>query len=399
MPSQDNFRRDERKSEAMGSRTQVTVAGRDPERCHGFVNAPVYRGSTVLFPTLEAFRRSDQAYVYGRVGTPTTRAFEEAVAALEGGSRAWLTPSGLSAITTTLLAFARQGAHFLISDSAYQPIRRFSRRILSRLGVTVEYYDPLIGEGVAGLLRPETRLVFAESPGSLTFEVQDIPALARAIRGRDIFLVIDNTWATPLFFKPFDHGADVSIQAATKYIVGHADAMVGTITTNERAAPLVEAAHLDLGQCASPDDCYLALRGLRTLAVRLDQHWRAGLEIARWLQARPEVARVIHPALPGDAGHDLWRRDFLGASGLFAVILRPASEQALAAMLDGLKRFGMGYSWGGFESLAVPFTPIRSVTPWTPEGPALRLHIGLEDPEDLKADLAEGFERLRAQGA
>lgn len=397
MPSQDNSARGGKNPEAMGVRTRVTVAGRDPERNHGFVNPPVCRGSTVLFPTLEAFRRCDQDYTYGRLGTPTSRALEEALAALEGGARAWLTPSGLSAITTTLLAFARAGAHFLVTDSVYAPTRRFCARVLSRLGVAVEYYDPLIGaEGLAALLRPETRLVFAESPGSLTFEVQDMPALAHAIRGRDIILAIDNTWATPLFFKPFDHGVDVSIQAATKYIVGHADAMLGAITANERAAPLVAAAHGDLGQCASPDDCWLALRGLRTLAVRLDQHGRAGLEIARWLQARPEVARVIHPALPGDAGHALWRRDFLGASGLFALILRPVSDQALAAMLDGLQRFGMGYSWGGFESLVAPVRPTRSVTPWSPEGPALRLHVGLEDTEDLKADLAEGFARLRA---
>lgn len=395
MSTQDESMANGRRGERLSPQTQVTIVGRDPAKAYGFVNTPVYRGSTVLFPTVKAFATYDQEYTYGRQGTPTTRALAEALAHLEGGVKSHLTPSGLSAITTALLSFAAPGAHFLVPDSVYQPTRRFCDSALKRLGVEVEYYDPLIGEDIRHRIRPATRVVFAESPGSLTFEVQDIPALGRAAHETGAFLVIDNTWATPLYFKPFDHGADVSIQALTKYVVGHADAMLGAIIVNDRAAPLVDACYRELGQCASPDDCYLALRGLRSLAVRLKQHWQAGVEMALWLQSRPEVARVIHPALPGDLGHELWRRDFLGASGLFAVVLKPATDHALAAMLNGLERFGMGYSWGGFESLATPFTPTRTATRWSAEGPALRLHIGLEDTEDLKADLTEGFARLR----
>jgi cysteine-S-conjugate beta-lyase len=396
MSSQGNADKGGRLAAALGAHTQVTVVGRNAAANHGFVNTPICRGSTVLFPTMEAFRTYNQEYTYGRLGTPTTRALEQAIADLEEGHKTWLTPSGLSAVTTALLGFAEAGAHFLVADSVYQPTRRFCGGALRRFGVEVEYYDPLIGEGVGALIRSNTRVIFAESPGSLTFEMQDIPALARAARPRGVFVVIDNTWATPLYFKPFSHGADVSIQAATKYIIGHADAMLGAITANEKAAPIIDAAHREIGQCAAPDDCYLALRGLRTLAVRLDRHWQAGVEMAQWLQARPEVAQVIHPALPDDKGHALWKRDFLGASGLFSIILHPVHDQALAAMLDGLERFGMGYSWGGFESLATPFVPTRTATSWKPEGPALRLHIGLEDLQDLKVDLEQGFARLRA---
>jgi cystathionine beta-lyase len=396
MTSQDNSETTGARAAKLSAETRVTTVGRDPAKNYGFVNPPIYRGSTVLFPTMKAFSSYDQEYTYGRLGAPTTRALEQALADLEGGGKSWLTPSGLSAITTALLAFAETGAHFLVTDSVYLPTRRFCGQVLHRLGVEVEYYDPLIGEGVRELMKPNTRVVFAESPGSLTFEVQDIPALCRAAHDHGAFVIIDNTWATPLYFQPFAHGADVSIQALTKYVVGHADAMLGAITANERATPFVESCHRGIGQCASPDDCYLALRGLRTLAVRLERHWDSGMEMARWLQTRAEVARVMHPALPGDAGHALWRRDFLGASGLFAIVLKPVSEQALSIMLDGLERFGMGYSWGGYESLATPFTPVRTATKWSAEGPALRLHIGLENTEDLKADLQRGFARMRA---
>jgi cysteine-S-conjugate beta-lyase len=378
--------------------TRLAHAGRDPARFDGFVNTPIYRGSTVLYPTLQCIEDNAQDYSYGRLGTPTVDALQNAIAELEGGYATLLTPSGLSAISATLLSFVSSGDHILVSDSVYRPTRRFCENVLKRLGVTTTYYDPLIGGRIAELITDETKLVFTESPGSQTFEVQDIPAIAEAAHARGAVVVLDNTWATPLYFKPFQHGADVSIQAATKYIVGHADAMLGAITTNKKTASLVAHTHDELGLCPGPEDVYLGLRGLRSLSVRLARHQESGLAMAAWLAARPEVARVIHPGLPGDPGHALWQRDFTGASGLFAMVLKPTSHAALAAMLDDLKLFGMGYSWGGYESLILPFDPstYRSATTWQVEGPALRLHIGLEDVEDLKADLDAGFARLAA---
>jgi cystathionine beta-lyase len=389
---------DRRGAPSTSAQTQVIHAGRDPADQHGFVNPPVYRGSTVLFPTVAALTSGDARYTYGRHGTPTVSGLEEAIAQLEGGARTLLAPSGLAAITASLLAFTKTGDHILVTDSVYRPTRRFCDRVLARMGVETEYYYPLIGAGIAGLLRANTRLVFTESPGSQTFEMQDIPAIAAAARARGIWVLMDNTWASPIYFNPFAHDVDVSIQAATKYIVGHADAMLGAMTGTERAAPFLEQIHTDLGLCPGPEDCYLALRGLRTLAVRLERHDRSARHIATWLQNRSEVARVLHPALPDDPGHALWRRDFTGASGLFSLILNPVSERAVNAMLDGLRLFGLGYSWGGFESLVVPFDPssYRTATPWNAPGPALRFHIGLEDPADLIADLEDGFARLAA---
>ncbi|MGB6387998.1 MAG: cystathionine beta-lyase [Methyloceanibacter sp.] len=377
--------------------TRLAHVGRDPKRFHGFVNPPIYRGSTVLFPSVASLEADDQEFSYGRLGTPTVKALAQAIAELEGGHATVLTPSGLTAVAATLIALASAGDHILVSDSVYRPTRRFCDHVLKRLGVETTYYDPLLGAGIASLIRANTTVVFAESPGSQTFEVQDIPAMAEAANAGGAQLVLDNTWATPLYFKPFTHGVDVSIQAATKYIVGHADAMLGAITASEAAWPAIARAHDELGLCPGPEDVYLALRGLRSLGVRLERHQASGLELARWLQARPEVARVIHPALPGDRGHALWARDFTGASGLFSIVLKPASKQAVAAMLDGLTLFGMGYSWGGFESLIIPFNPsaYRSATKWKDKGPALRLHVGLEDIDDLKADLDSGFARLR----
>jgi cystathionine beta-lyase len=281
-------------------------------------------------------------------------------------------------------------------DTVYQPTRQFCDLMLKKLGVETEYYDPLIGAGIVQRVRDNTRLIFTESPGSQTFEVQDIPAIASVAKARGLWLLMDNTWASPLYFKPFQHGVDVSIQAATKYIVGHADAMLGAITSNARAAKYVERSCGVLGVCPGSEETFLGLRGLRTLDVRLERHQRSGLEIARWLQQRPEVARVLHPALPGDPGHAIWKRDFLGACGLFSVVLKPVSDGAVAAMLDGLNLFGMGYSWGGYESLVIPFDPTsyRTATRWTAEGPALRFHIGLENVDDLKRDLEAGFARL-----
>ena len=379
--------------------TRLVHAGREPARHHGFVNTPIYRGSTILFPTVEALEANAQDFTYGRLGTPTVRALEEAIAELEGGQRTLLTPSGLSAIATSLLAFLAAGDEVLVVDSVYRPARRFCDNVLKRLGVTITYYDPLIGAGIEKLITKKTKVVFTESPGSQTFEVQDVPAIAKAAHAAGAVVILDNTWATPLFFKPFAHGADVSIQAATKYIGGHADIMLGSITMNERTTLAVAKTHEDLGLCTGPEDVYLGLRGLRSLGVRLERHQQSALEMARWLGERPEVARVIHPGLPSDPGHTIWKRDFTGASGLFSVVLKPVAHDRLATMLDGLSLFGMGYSWGGFESLILPFDPreYRSATKWQAEGPALRLHIGLEDVDDLKADLDAGFARLAAR--
>ncbi len=378
--------------------TAILHYGRDPASQHGFVNPPVYRGSTVLYPTLASLTAHNQPFSYGRRGTPTTKALEDALTRLEGGARTKLTASGYQAVTTAILAFVSAGDHILMVDSVYHPTRQFCDSLLKRLGIETEYYHPLIGAGIDRLIRTNTRLIYSESPGSQTFEMQDIPAIAKVARSRDLWLLLDNTWASPLFFKPLDHGADVSIQAATKYIVGHADALLGSITANTRAAKHIEHAHGMLGVCPGSEETFLGLRGLRTLDVRLARHQASGLRIAAWMKARPEISRIMHPALPGDPGHALWKRDFSGASGLFGAILKPVSTKQLAAFLDGLTLFGMGYSWGGYESLVIPFDPTsyRTATKWTAEGQALRFHIGLEDPDDLEADLAAGFARLHA---
>lgn len=378
--------------------TDLAHAGRNPFAHHGFVNPPVYRGSTVLFKTVASFEKREQRYVYGRRGTPTSEALEEAIACLEGGARTWLAPSGAAAIATTLLSFTKVGDHILVTDSAYLPTRKMCDGVLKRLGVETTYYDPTIGAGIAQLMRPNTTLVFTESPGSLTFEIQDIPAIAAAAHARGALVVTDNTWGTPLYFKPFSHGVDISIQAATKYIVGHADAMLGSITVVEKLANTLVAEAGNLGICAGTEEMYLGLRGIRTMGVRLERHWQSGLEMARWLEQRPEVARVIHPALPSHPQHELWKRDFLGACGLFTIVLKPCPKAAVAALLEGLEFFGIGASWGGYESLVLPFNAatFRSATAWQPEGPTVRFHIGLEDVCDLKADLEAGFARLAA---
>ncbi len=378
--------------------TGVVQAGRDPFAHHGFVNPPVYRGSTVLFKTLESFEKRQQRYTYGRRGTPTSEALEAAIAGLEGGARTWLAPSGAAAIATALLIFTKAGDHILVADSVYQPTRKICDGALKRFGVETTYYDPTLGADIARLMRSNTTLVYTESPGSLTFQVQDIPAIAAAAHAGGALVAIDNTWASPLYFKPFAHGADISIQAGTKYIVGHADAMLGAITVTEALAQTLAAEAGGLGICAGTEEMFLGLRGFRTIDVRLERHWRSGLEVARWLEQRPEVQRIIHPALPSHPQHELWKRDFLGACGLFSVVLRPCPKSAVAAMIEGLELFGIGASWGGYESLVLPFdaAKARSVSAWQPEGPTVRLHIGLEDVADLKADLEAGFARLAA---
>jgi cystathionine beta-lyase len=381
--------------------TLLTSAGRHPDDNHGVVNPPVYHASTILFPTLADLHASqvqrDPARTrYGRYGTPTAFALEEAVAALEGGHQSIVVGSGVQAISAALMAFVKSGDHLLMVDSTYGPTRRFCNTLLARFGVETTYYDPRIGAGIANLVRPSTRLIFLESPGSGTFEIQDVPAIVAVARQNGLLTIMDNTWATPLFFKPLAHGVDVSILSATKYIGGHSDLMMGIITANEATYKQLRRAVDDIGGCSGPDDCYLALRGLRTMGVRLARHQENGLALARWLETRLEVARVIHPALPGNPDHALWKRDFAGASGLFAFELKPVPEAAVAAMLDGLELFGMGYSWGGFESLLIPVDTktTRSAAPWIGTGPLLRIHVGLEDPQDLIDDLEAGFARL-----
>ncbi len=382
--------------------TRVAHAGLHPDKHQGAVNPPVYHVSTVTYDTVgemkAAEKRPFEGMRYGRFGTPTSFALEEAVCELEGGHRSISTASGLAAITGTLTALLKAGDHLLVTDSVYFPTRRFCADHLSRWGIETTFYDPLIGAGIAELIRPQTRLVFVESPGSLTFEVQDIPAIAEQAHARGALVAMDNTWATPLFFRPFEKGVDVSIQAATKFIVGHSDAMLGVITCKDQALwQRIKASVAAAGVCAGAEEVYLGLRGLRTLAVRLRQHQESGLKLARFVQSRPEVARVMHPALPGDPGHEIWKRDFTGAPGLFGFELKRGSNAAVEAMLDGLEHFSLGYSWGGFESLIIPTTGgvHRSATK-VAAGPTIRIHTGLEDPDDLIADLARGFERLAA---
>jgi cystathionine beta-lyase len=368
------------------------------------VNPPVYHASTILYPTVaewEASRirsgRFDEVR-YGQLGTPTTFALEQAIAALEGGYRTALVPSGLAAVTIALQALVRSGDHILMADTVYGPTRHFCNTTLARFGVRTTYYDPCIGAGIRALIEPATRLVFVESPGSITFEVQDVPAIVDTAHSAGVLVLMDNSWASPYFFSAMAHGVDVSIQALTKYIGGHADVMMGSITTTEPLYEPVRSAVAELGVCVGGDDAYLALRGLRTLGLRLERHQRNALRVAEWLRARREVARVFYPALPDDPGHALWARDFTGASGLFGVLLRAAPALAVTALLEGVELFGMGVSFGGFESLVIPMDPrpFRSVTRWPHEGPYLRLHVGLEDPDDLIADLARGFERMNA---
>jgi cysteine-S-conjugate beta-lyase len=394
------FSSDDERSSTQKAETVLVTAGRDTKAQKGFVNPPVVHGSTVLYPTAEDLHAHRGEFQYGRRGTPTTKALQEALMALEGPQCAGvgLAPSGLSAITTTLLAVLKAGDHLLVCDNAYRPTRNFCNGLLAGYGVETSYFDPLIGAGIAALFKPNTKAVLVEAPGSQSFEMADIPAIASVAHARGALVIDDNTWATPLFHRSLDQGVDISMQAATKYIGGHSDIMFGTISANVEAWPLIAESISQLGLCAGPDDVFLALRGLRTLAVRLAQHQRSGLEMARWLATRPEVLRVLHPALENDPGHAIWKRDFTGASGLFSIVLKPAPQKAVDALLDAVKLFGMGYSWGGFESLVIPFNcgGYRTATKWAPGGPALRLHIGLENVEDLKADLERGFAAFNA---
>ncbi len=381
----------------MGVNTRLAHVGNDPREYHGFVNPPVVHASTVLYPDAATMMSRNQKYTYGTLGTPTTEALATAIDALEGSAGTVVVPSGLAAVTVPLLAFLSAGDHLLITDSVYHPTRNFADTMLKRFGVAVEYYHPLIGAGIAELMRPNTRVVFTESPGSNTFEMQDIPAIATAAKARGAIVMMDNTWATPLYFRPLDHGVDVSIHAATKYPAGHSDIVIGTISANAAHWPALKAAYATLGACSGPDDVYQTLRGLRTMGVRLERHQASALSIARWLETQPGIASVLHPALESNPGNALWKRDFSGASGIFSIVLAGGGVPQVQAFLDALTVFGLGYSWGGFESLAVPVNLTdRTVSRRPYEGPLLRLQIGLEEVDDLKADLERG---LRAAAA
>lgn len=376
--------------------TSLVLAGRSPFEHEGFVNTPLYRGSTILSETYDDLIHHRGRYSYGRRGTPTIDALADSLAAFEKSAGVLLTPSGLSAIGTALLAVVKSGDHILVADSVYRPTRVVCEGILKRLGVETTYFDPLAGSGIGALFRKNTSAVFLEAPGSQSFEMMDVPAVAKAAREHGAVSLMDNTWATPLYFRPHEHGVDISIQAGTKYLGGHSDINLGTISVSDPHHKRVLQTHGDLGINPGPEDVYLALRGLRTMAVRLERHMASGIRVATWLQSRPEVLRVLHPALENDPGHAIWKRDFDGACGLFSFILKPEYQNNIAAFFDTLALFGMGYSWGGFESLAIPFdcSSYRTATKWNPGGPAVRLHIGLEDPDDLIEDLTAGLAAL-----
>jgi cysteine-S-conjugate beta-lyase len=399
--SRDNRKKDGNDADTQQD-TRVVNAGRDPFSYYGFVNPPVYHASTVLYPSAEDFVAHRARYQYGRRGTPTTEALESALQELEGASCAGvsLLPSGLAAISAALLSVVKAGDHILVSDTVYGPTRMFCDRTLSRFNVAVTYYDPLLGASIAGLMRQNTSAVFTEAPGSLSFEMQDVPAIAAAAHTKGATVLMDNTWATPLYFRALEAGVDLVVHAGTKYFGGHADVSIGSVAANKNTVAGLKNFVGTNGLCVGPDDVYLALRGVRTLAVRLDRHYRSGLSVARWLEQRPEILRLLYPALPGDPGHGIWKRDFTGACGLFSVVFKPVPQRAVFAFLDALTLFGIGASWGGFESLAIPFdcTNLRTATRWEPGGPTVRLHVGLEAVEDLIADLERGFGAL-AQAA
>jgi cystathionine beta-lyase len=379
-----------------GVNTRLAHIGYNPRDYHGFVNPPVVHASTVLFPDAKTMANRTQKYTYGTRGTPTTDALAAAIDELEGSAGTIIVPSGLAAVTVPLLAFLSAGDHVLIVDSVYRPTRHFADTMLTRLGVEVQYYDPLVGAGISALMKPNTKVVFTESPASNTFEMQDIPAISAAAHKGGAIVMMDNTWATPLYFRALDFGVDVSIHAATKYPAGHSDVLLGTVSANEACWPALHEAFLTLGCCPGPDDVYQVLRGLRTMGVRLDHHQKSTLDIARWLETQPGVARVLHPALETFPGHAIWKRDFSGSSGIFSVVLSGGGEAQAHAFLDALQIFGLGYSWGGYESLAVNvFLGDRVIAKGPYAGPIIRLQIGLENVEDLKADIARGLKAAR----
>jgi len=382
--------------------TRAITRGRTSPEHHGAVNTPVYHASTILHPDVDAFEKRHDSnanrrkVIYGLLGTPTTFDLEEVLADLEGGHDAVLVPSGLASISVALLSFLRPGDHLLVADTVYPPTRSFCDQHLARFDITVDYYDPLVGGEIESLIQPATRVIFMESPGSFTFEVQDIPAITEVARKHGITTILDNTWSTPLFFKSFSHGVDVSVHAATKYLSGHSDVVMGAIICAEHAWDNVRRTHRHLGQCVGPDDAYVTLRSIRNLSTRLNAHHRQGMALGQWLSQREEVAEVLHPGLSEHPGHAVWQRDYLGACGLFSIVLHPKSREAVLAMVNGMELFRIGASWGGFESLMIPVYPeqYRSATTWDASRPTLRIHAGLEDLDDLISDLEAGFRRL-----
>lgn len=384
----------------MRDRTIATHAGNHPRDHSGVVNPPVLRASTILFPTVQemrdSYKRKYDAITYGRDGTPTHRLLAEAFTALEGSDRAVIVPSGMAAVSTALLGCLAPGDHLLMADTAYEPTRILCEGFLAKIGIETTFYDPIVGAGIAALIRANTKVIYLESPGSLTFETQDVPAIVAAAKASNCLTVMDNTWATPLFFKPPKFGIDITVYAATKYICGHSDVMMGIVSCPAALyVQLAKTAHGVMGHASSAEDCYQAMRGLRTLHARLMQHQETALTLARWLAARPEVEQVLHPALAHTPGHSFWKRDFSGSSGLFGVVLKPCAPERIEAMLDGMRLFGMGYSWGGYESLIIPAHVARAAKPWPAPERTLRIHAGLEDPADLIADLDDGLARLR----
>ncbi len=384
--------------------TLIAATGRNKKFTHGAVNTPVYHASTLTFETVAQMKdayvnRHKGALSYGRRGNPTTYALSDAMCDLEGADACFLYPSGLAAITGAILSFASAGDHILMADGVYEPTRALTTKLLERLGIEVTFYDPLIGAGIASLIQDNTKIIFVESPCSVTMEVQDIPAITTAAHAREVLVMMDNTWGTPLHFKPFDFGVDFSIHAGTKYIVGHSDAMLGTVSTCEKYAEQLCDMSYQMGYCVSPDDAFLALRGIRTLKIRLKQHEKSAIKVAKWLEGRPEVDHIRHPAFESCPGHEYWKRDFTGANGLFSFVLKDGHETATTAMMEGMEHFKMGYSWGGYESLILTYYGIknyRTATGWAASGPLMRIHVGLEDTDDLIGDLEKGFARFNA---
>jgi len=389
---------DELPTSKFGDETVLTHHGRESKSQYGFVNTPIVRGSTVLFESYEDLLAGKSAYKYGRHGNPTNDAVEQVISKLEGASQTFLAPSGLNAISTALTAVAHAGDHILISDSAYEPTRQFCDSVLRANKVEIEYYDPRIGNRISELLRENTKAIVTESPGSLTFEVQDLPAIAKARDDRDIAIIVDNSWATPLYYKPLSLGADIVIHAGTKMFVGHSDVMFGTISTNKKWTEKVRATYRALGVCVSPEDSFLVARGLRTLSLRMKEHQQRALQMAKWLETIPAVEKVFHPALAQHPDHEIFKRDFAGSGSLFSFTLRDAPQKAISEMLNHMRLFGMGYSWGGFESLMIPvkIDQQRFATDWVEKGNLFRIHVGFEDLEDLKADLGDGIARYNA---
>ncbi|MGR5250807.1 cystathionine beta-lyase [Vibrio astriarenae] len=389
-----------------GKKTTLITAGRDKQWTHGVVNPPVQRASTIVFDTVAekqqaTINRANKTLFYGRRGTETHFAFQDAMTKVEGGAGCALYPCGTAAISNAILSFVETGDHVLMVDTCYEPTRDFCSTILKKMGIETTYYPPQVGEGIREYIKPNTKILFTESPGSITMEVQDVPTLARIAHEQDIIVMLDNTWAAGVNFSPFEHGVDISIQAATKYIVGHSDVMLGTAVASEKYWDQLREQSYLMGQCVSPDDAYLGLRGLRTMDVRLKQHAENSLKVAQWLAARPEVDHVRHPALETCPGHEFFKRDFTGGNGLFSFVLKTSNSKATTALLDGMEHFSMGYSWGGFESLILAnepksFNSLRTVANPNFTGTLVRLHIGLEDIEDLIADLERGLSRYNS---